>query len=190
MMETIARRQYVNDDDGNDIWFWYTTPGIIIKYVVFLTILLLLFAWIVGGRVHAKRRLMRGQKPLGYHAWLLSRRERALVDPAYRWPHDTYYGVYRPGYHGHPSANDNNNNHPESYGMHAMPPPPMYDPTRPPMYEGPPPPPAVGAPNAAPGTKGGEQQHRGQGGSGAGASNGGHEEEFAPPAGPPPAVYR
>ncbi|KAI1815576.1 hypothetical protein GGS20DRAFT_543014 [Poronia punctata] len=169
-MSAFARRQYV-EEDGQDVWFWYTTPGIIIKYVVFLSILLLLLVWIVGGRVHAKRRLIRGQKPMAYHAWLLSRRERAQVDPTYRWPQPTYYAVYRP-------ANTNANPHDgtaEYYGMHSMPPPPMYDPNRPPVYEGP----SAPAPAAASGTskvdpRQGEVVH----------------DEYAPPPGPPPSSHR
>ncbi|KAI3324840.1 hypothetical protein HD806DRAFT_56842 [Xylariaceae sp. AK1471] len=151
----LTRRQYV-EEDGRDVWFWYTTPGVIIKYTLFLAFLLLLAVWIVGGRTHAKRRLRRGMKPMGYHAWLLSRQERAQVDPAYAWPQATY-GVYRPAY-GNTSGGGG-----DYYGMQPMP-PPVYDPSRPPVYDGPP----VGS-KVDP-----AQGRRAEG------------DEYAPPAGPPP----
>ncbi|TGJ85729.1 hypothetical protein E0Z10_g3050 [Xylaria hypoxylon] len=124
-LAALARRQYV-ENDGDYVWFWYTTPGIIVKYTIFFAFLLLVVGWVVGGRIHAKRRLRKGLKPLGYHAWLLSRHERAQVDPAFAYPQP----VYRPVY-GH-----NNNGGPE-YNMYSMP-PPVYDPNRPPVYDGPP----------------------------------------------------
>ncbi|KAI0531767.1 hypothetical protein GGR58DRAFT_216029 [Xylaria digitata] len=124
-LSALARRQYVERDDGEYVWFWYTTPGIIIKYTIFFAFVLLLVGWVVGGRFHAKRRLQKGLKPLGYHAWLLSRHERAQVDPAYAYPQP----VYRPV--------GNNNGSGDYYTMYPMP-PPVYDPSRPPVYDGPP----------------------------------------------------
>ncbi|KAI3338154.1 hypothetical protein F4824DRAFT_459874 [Ustulina deusta] len=156
----LARRQYIERDDGDYVWFWYTTPGIIIKYTVFFAFLLLLVGWVVGGRMHAKRRLRKGLKPLKYHAWLLSRYERAQVDPNYAYPQPVY-GVYRPVY-GNTTGGGA-----EYYGMHSMP-PPVYDPSRPPVYDGPP-----GGSKVDP-----VQERQGQAPTGAG--------EYAPPAGPPP----
>ncbi|KAI0452467.1 hypothetical protein F5B21DRAFT_332587 [Xylaria acuta] len=158
----LARRQYVERDDGDYVWFWYTTPGVIIKYVLFFTFLFILFGWVVGGRIHAKRRLRKGLKPLSYHAWLLSRQERAQVDPTYAYPQGpVVYGVYRPVY----GTNGNNNG--EYYGMHPMP-PPVYDPSRPPVYDGP-----------QVGSKVDPVQDRSQGSQGS-------APEYAPPTGPPP----
>ncbi|KAI0410150.1 hypothetical protein F4802DRAFT_16135 [Xylaria palmicola] len=159
----LVPRQYVQQDDGDYVWFWYTTPGLIIKYVVFLGFLLLLFGWIIGGRIHAKRRVRKGLKPLAYHAWLLSRQERAQVDPAYAYPQAAatpVYGVYRPAY-GQSSGGAG-----EYYGMHPMP-PPVYDPARPPVYDGPP-----------SGSKVDPAQGR--------APEGQPAPDYAPPAGPPP----
>ncbi|KAI0865044.1 hypothetical protein F4860DRAFT_342531 [Xylaria cubensis] len=160
-ISALARRQYVQGDNGDYVWFWYTTPGIIIKYVIFFAFLFILFGWVVGGRLHAKRRLRKGLKPLSYHAWLLSRQERAQVDPTYAYPRGpVVYGVYRPVY-----GNDNNNNG-DYYGMHPMP-PPVYDPSRPPVYDGP-----------QGGSKVDPVQDRSQGQ--------GSAPDYAPPAGPPP----
>ncbi|KAI0434936.1 hypothetical protein F5Y09DRAFT_156074 [Xylaria sp. FL1042] len=158
----LARRQYIERDDSDYVWFWYTTPGVIIKYTIFFAFLLLVVGWVVGGRVHAKRRLRKGLKPLRYHAWLLSRYERAQVDPDYAYPQPVY-GVYRPVY------GNNAGGGADYYGMHPMP-PPVYDPTRPPVYEGPP----VGS-KVDPVQ---EREGRAQSQTGAG--------EYAPPAGPPP----
>ncbi|KAI1334110.1 hypothetical protein F5Y15DRAFT_421165 [Xylariaceae sp. FL0016] len=120
----IQRRQYVEDEDGRLVWFWYTKTGYIIKWVLFLSFILIMAVWIVGGRIHAKKRLRKGLKPMGYHAWLLSRQERARVDPAYAWPQAHYAQYPPPGPGGY-----------GTYGMQPMP-PPVYDPNRPPMYDG------------------------------------------------------
>ncbi|KAI0011950.1 hypothetical protein F4779DRAFT_615130 [Xylariaceae sp. FL0662B] len=122
----VGKRQYV-EQDGRLIWFWYTKEGVIIKWVLFLSFILLIGLYLVLGRVHAKRRLRKGMKPMAYHAWLLSRQERARVDPQYAWPQASYTNY------------NHNQAGPDYYGMHNMP-PPVYDPNRPPMYEGGPPP--------------------------------------------------
>ncbi|KAH8158285.1 hypothetical protein CIB48_g9960 [Xylaria polymorpha] len=113
IMAALARRQDGQRDDEDYVWFWYTTTGIIIKYVLFFSFLLIIVGWVVGGRFHAKRRLRKGLKPLSYHAWLLSRQERAQVDPTYAYPQP----VYRPVY-----GNDHTGGA-DYYGMHSMPPP-------------------------------------------------------------------
>ncbi|KAI2641089.1 hypothetical protein GGS21DRAFT_356497 [Xylaria nigripes] len=154
---SLLAPRLVDGEDDDVVWFWYTTPGIIVKYVVFFTLALLLLLWVIGGRQHAKRRLRKGLKPLGYHAFLLSRAERAQVDPAYAPP--PVYGVYRPVYGGDGGS--------EYYGMHPMP-PPVYDPSRPPVYDGP-----------SSGSKVDPVQDRQ-------AHAAGGSEEYAPPAGPPP----
>ncbi|KAI0441928.1 hypothetical protein F4803DRAFT_521221 [Xylaria telfairii] len=158
IMATLTRRQNTQNDEDY-VWFWYTTTGIIIKYVLFFTFLLVIVGWVVGGRFHAKRRLRKGLKPLSYHAWLLSRQERAQVDPTYAYPQPVYRPVYG---NDHAGGAD-------YYGMHSMP-PPVYDPSRPPVYDGPP----VGS-KVDP-----VQDRQQQQGPAAQAS------DFAPPAGPPP----
>ncbi|KAI0197661.1 hypothetical protein F4808DRAFT_291572 [Astrocystis sublimbata] len=170
MRAAMITRQLVARDDDEYVWFWYTTPGIIIKYVIFFSFLTILFGWVIGGRIHAKRRLRKGLKPLSYHGWLLSRQERAQVDPAYAYPTGpVVYGVYRPVYNGH---NNGDANGADYYGMHSMP-PPVYDPTRPPQYDGPP-----------AGSKIDPQQDRSQQQQG---QTQGSAPDYAPPAGPPPA---
>ncbi|KAI1322400.1 hypothetical protein F5Y16DRAFT_386643 [Xylariaceae sp. FL0255] len=155
----LHRRQFVENGNGQTTYFWWTKTGIIIKYAIFLGLIVFLFSWIIGGRIHARRRLRKGLKPMWYHAWLLSRQERAMVDPAYAWPQATYHqaayptygagGVYRPAYGMNPSGRG------EAFAMGDVPPPPVYDPSRPPVYENglypaahpsyPPPPPMGGS---------------------------------------------
>lgn len=161
-LKALAQRQYVKRGEDDYVWFWYTTTGVIIKYTLFFAFLFIIVAWVVGGRMHAKRRLRKGLRPLSYHAWLLSRQERAQVDPTYAYPQPgPVYGVYRPAYGNGPNGGG-------YYDMHPMP-PPVYDPSRPPVYDGPPGPKADGAQSA-------QAQ--------------GSAPEYMPPAGPPPSADR
>ncbi|CAM1504086.1 Fc.00g016770.m01.CDS01 [Cosmosporella sp. VM-42] len=134
-MPTFAKREMEARDDGDDLPFgyveddgyavpwWYSSTGVIVKWTIFILIVVLFFGWIIGGYLHAKSRLKKGLMPLRYHRCLVSRRQLAQVDPSYAYP--------RPQYSNYP------NNQPNGYPMHNMP-PPIYDPSRPPMYEGPP----------------------------------------------------
>ncbi|KAI1375444.1 hypothetical protein F4677DRAFT_137918 [Hypoxylon crocopeplum] len=156
-----VRRQYV-EENGREIWFWYTRTGVIVKWSIFLGITILLALYLVLGRTHAKKRVRKGLKPLAYHSWLLSRQEKAGVDPRYAWPQASYSN-YQPG----PGYGSN------AYGMHPMP-PPVYDPSgRPPMYEGGPPP--MGGSKVDPIQTGVEPARQ-------------PGDDYAPPPGPPPAA--
>lgn len=108
------------EENGRFIPYWYSREGYIIKWSVFWGILLLFSLYLLIGYTHAKRRIKKGLKPLGYHRWLVSRAELARIDPRYAYPQANYTA-----WPGQPY-----------YGMQAMP-PPIYDPNRPPMYEGP-----------------------------------------------------
>ncbi|KAH6657889.1 hypothetical protein BKA67DRAFT_202062 [Truncatella angustata] len=108
-------------ENDREVPFWWTRTGVIVKWSIFLGFTVIFLAWIVGGSIHAKRRIRKGLKPLGYHRMFVSRNELARVDPAYAYPQATYMH-YQPG--------------PGYYGMQSMPPPPVYDPNRPPMYPG------------------------------------------------------
>ncbi|KAI0895566.1 hypothetical protein F4806DRAFT_497134 [Annulohypoxylon nitens] len=159
--DKLVRRQYV-EENGHLVWFWYTRTGVIVKWSLFLGITVLLALYLVLGRMHAKRRVNKGLKPMAYHNWLLSRQEKAGVDPRYAWPQASYTTYPAPGYGPPPNG---------AYGMHSMP-PPVYDPNnRPPMYEG------GGAPPMG-STKVDPMQTGVTGG------------EYAPPPGPPPAAQR
>ncbi|PQE18853.1 Ubiquitin- ligase sel1 protein [Rutstroemia sp. NJR-2017a WRK4] len=126
MSVIYGRDTFIDQDgevvtDGNDP-FWYTRTGRIIRWSVFFGLFGLFLIWVIGGYWHAKRRISKGLTPLAYHRWLLSRRQRAMYDPAYQDP-PVYYTTYPP---------------PGQYGMHPMP-PPMYDPNAqmPPTYQPP-----------------------------------------------------
>ncbi|KAI1638775.1 hypothetical protein F4809DRAFT_639268 [Biscogniauxia mediterranea] len=170
--EMIGRRQYVEQDDGRLVWFWYTKTGVIVKWSLFLAFLVLITAWMVGGRIHAKRRMKKGLKPMGYHAWLLSRQERARVDPAFAWPQATYVRYQGGPPHPPPAAGPGG-----YYGMQGYSaPPPVYDPNRPPMYEGEGVPMAGAKVDPNQGAFANQQQQQQQQG-----------VDYAPPSGPPPA---
>ncbi|KAK1764884.1 hypothetical protein QBC33DRAFT_427744, partial [Phialemonium atrogriseum] len=111
------------DEDGDFIPFWYSKTGVIVKWSLFLGLIVIVTLYLLVGYMHAKRRIRKGLPPLGYHRFLVSRTELARVDPRYAFPQRPSYGTYYP-----PS---------QYYGMHAMP-PPVYDPEapRPPVYEG------------------------------------------------------
>ncbi|KAI0383538.1 hypothetical protein F5Y04DRAFT_27378 [Hypomontagnella monticulosa] len=159
----VVRRQYV-EQDGRLVWFWYTRTGVIIKWSIFVGITTLLALYLILGRMHAKKRVQRGLKPMAYHSWLLSRQEKAAVDPRYAWP-DATFTNYQPA----PGYGAPNN----TYGMHPMP-PPVYDPNnRPPMYEGGPPP--MGGTKVDPVQTGVEPARQPMG-------------DYAPPPGPPPSA--
>lgn len=161
----LGRDDYDWDDDYG--WWHTSREAYIVKWAIFLALLVAITTFFIVGRQLARRRIRAGRKPVTGTTWLLSRSERAAFDPRYaqRWPTYAHYGPNgRPGY-GPPPGGD-------YYGMNNMPPPPpVYDANRPPQYDG------VGAP--APGAmayppEGASKVDPGQGGG------------YAPPPGPPP----
>ncbi|RYP11728.1 hypothetical protein DL765_007624 [Monosporascus sp. GIB2] len=166
--------------DPNYVYWWDTRTGYVVKWALFLAFVTFIMLWMIVGRRLAKRNVRAGRKPPFGTAWLLSRHERALVDPRYAappWPGHgqgpphAVYVHYQPGPHGQqPPAGGG------WYNMQEMPPPPpVYDANnRPPMYEG-------------VGPAAGSKVDPNQGGAGGGEAAGGPRgDEYAPPAGPPP----
>jgi len=127
-MSSILARQTLGDpndttfNNDNDIPFWWTETGQIVRWVIFLGILFLVFAFLFIGYCHARRRINKGLPPLRYHRWMLNHSQRARYDPNYQHP-SAYYTPYAPG---------------AQYNMHPMP-PPIYDPNAPmpPVYQPP-----------------------------------------------------
>ena len=114
--------------------------------------------------------------------WLLSRYERAQVDPTYTYPQP----VYRPVYGNNAAAAAGGGGGADYYGMHSMP-PPVYDPARPPVYDGPPVGSKVDPIQGRPAQ--GQEQGYTQTQTQTQMPSGG--DDYAPPAGPPPgATYR
>ncbi|KAK4181726.1 hypothetical protein QBC36DRAFT_40110 [Triangularia setosa] len=142
MAATLLARQYygrncTRDEDGylvSDencyVSFWNTKTGIIVKWSLFLAILLFFSLYLLIGYIHARKRVQAGLPPLGYHRFLVNRATLAQVDPRYRYPQSTFTP-----YHGY----SNSGNDYQYYHMQGMPPPPVYDPNapRPPVYEPP-----------------------------------------------------
>ncbi|KAM0556673.1 hypothetical protein ACHAPJ_005731 [Fusarium lateritium] len=151
-----------SDDDGDDVYWWYSREGYIVKWTILAVLVLIFTLWIVGGYWHAKKRIQKGQRPLAYHRCFVSRRMMAQVDPRYAYPPNGYYAYPQQDGYGNYAP-------PGGYPMHNMPPPPVYDPSRPPMYEGPP----DGGPKIDPA----QGQRR---------RDDGPADYYAPPQGPPP----
>jgi len=161
-MFSLERRECIDDGgviectDGPN--WWYTNTARIVKWVVFFGIFGAFIAFMVFGRMHARRRIRKGLAPLAYHRWLLNREERARYDPNFQNP-QAVYSTYRP----------------QQYGMETMP-PPVYD------HNAPPPPtyqPPAGSSKVDP------SQWRTQPTRRPDESND-SAPEYTPPAGPPP----
>jgi hypothetical protein len=136
----------------------------IVKYSILAGFFLFTTALLVGSYMHARMRMKKNLDPLSYHRWMVAGRVYTGERP--------YYGGNAPYPQG-------------TYGMHNMPPPPVYDPNRPPIYENSAPPP--GPPPA--GTKVDPSQWRGEPTRRpAGGADG--PPEYQPPPGPPPAMTR
>ena len=52
---------------GRIIWLILAQTGVAIKWAVVGAILVILVLWLVLGRMHAQRRIRRGQRPMIYH---------------------------------------------------------------------------------------------------------------------------
>ncbi|KAK4201773.1 hypothetical protein QBC40DRAFT_48579 [Triangularia verruculosa] len=187
MASTIVARQYyrncTRDEDGylisSDtcyVSFWNTKTGIIVKWSLFLGILVFFALYLLIGYIHARKRVQAGLPPLGYHRFLVDRATLAQVDPRYRYPQSSFT-PYTPYNQGYPNGNGDGYQY---YHMQGMPPPPVYDPNapRPPVYE-----PPAGA------TKVGEENNVNVNVATTSSppptqDNGGYM--YAPPPGPPP----
>lgn len=124
-MSNFKRQTLTNPETGtvvdDNVPFWWTRTGQIVRWSIFLGILVLVFAFLSLGYCHARRRINRGLAPLPYHRWMLSRPQRARYDPTYQDPRAYYYPYNGDGYNMHPMA------------------PPVYDPRAPmpPVYQPP-----------------------------------------------------
>ncbi|OAL56043.1 hypothetical protein IQ07DRAFT_639667 [Pyrenochaeta sp. DS3sAY3a] len=114
--------------------FWYTDKGIIIKWVILAAIFVFFMAWFVGGYIHAKRRLKKGQPLLAYHRFLVSYSERKRYGQAgIPQNHFTFYQT-APGYNPH----TNGPYQQRQDGAWAEPPPLYNNNDAPPGYFAPP----------------------------------------------------
>lgn len=178
---TFTEDGYI-DENSCYVPFWSTRTGTIVKWSLFLGIIVITALYLLVGCVHAQKRIKKGLPPLGYHRFLVSRAVLARVDPRCR--------PAQPGAVYYPTAAERN-----YYDMQAMP-PPVYDPNapRPPMYE-----PPVGSTKFEP-----NQQQQGVQQSqpptegrfeygpppGSPPMPGPSQETYAPPPGPPPSTVR
>lgn len=162
------------DENSCYVPFWNTRTGVIVKWSLFLAFIVFISLYLLIGHIHARKRVQKGLAPLAYHRFLVPRSTLAQVDPRFRYPQ--------------PNITSYRSNGQQIYDMHAMPPPPVYDPNaaRPPMYE-----PPAGATK----TDANQQYQPPQYGVAAAPSSQYQQPpasyapfEYAPPQGPPPLV--
>ncbi|KAK4128617.1 hypothetical protein N657DRAFT_652249 [Parathielavia appendiculata] len=152
------------DDSTCYVPFWSTRTGSILKWSLFLGIVVVLCLYLLIGYIHAQNRIQKGLPPLSYHRFLVSHATLAPVDPHYRPPQPASFYPYTPERH--------------YYDMHATP-PPVYDPNapRPPKYE-----PPAGSTKV----RSTHQAEAGQSQQGQQSQQQNEERfEYAPPPGPP-----
>ncbi|KAM3419859.1 hypothetical protein BST61_g3188 [Cercospora zeina] len=122
-MGKVAAAQMLkrDDDDGDeypyyysDSWWWSDT-GYAVRYALICVILAIILLYFVGGYLHARSRLKKGQPPLAYHRWMVQRSARyerpAHQQSSYPYGPDPYA---------------------QGYAMHGYAPPP----NPPPAYHG------------------------------------------------------
>lgn len=103
------------EDDNDDGLWWWSPEAYAVKFAIIVALFAVVAVYLLGGYLHAKRRIRKGLPPLAYHRWMLSRAERARFDPNYHPPQIALYQV------------------PEGYATHGYPaPPPAYNPNAPP----------------------------------------------------------
>ena len=116
--------------------------GSAVRYTIVAVLFTLLFAYFVGGYLHARRRARKNLPPLRYHAWMLRRSTRGHPryyyqnQPMYTNQQNPYYNNQQNPYYGQQPQ------HPDSYGMQNStfaPPPPAYQAgdAPPPVYQPP-----------------------------------------------------
>ncbi|KAK0753863.1 hypothetical protein B0T18DRAFT_311563, partial [Schizothecium vesticola] len=117
------------DETSCYVPFWYTKTGQLVKWSLFIGLILFISSYLIIGSLHAQKRIRENRPPLAYHRFLVPRSHRAQTDPRHHWPNAATTVPYYPNVNGSPA-----------YGMDSMAPPPVYDPNaaRPPMYPGPP----------------------------------------------------
>ncbi|KAL2444217.1 hypothetical protein ABEF95_015941 [Exophiala dermatitidis] len=122
-----------NNDGGvydTDYYWWYSPTAYAIKWAVIATLLVALALYLIGGYLHAKRRMRKGLPPLAYHRWLVSRRQRmafAHQHPQYANQFSFYRNQNTPYGYGQGRQTPYAYGHGQAYPMGAYgPPPPAY----------------------------------------------------------------
>ncbi|CAO2657001.1 Nn.00g058040.m01.CDS01 [Neocucurbitaria sp. VM-36] len=140
----LAKRYCVQYDDGDvrcydEDGFWYSDKGVIIKWVLLALIFFTFFGWFLGGYIHAKRRLKKGQPLLAYHRFLVSYSERRRYGQAgIPQNHFTFYQTQNP-YHPNAAAAAPYQQRQDGGGAWTEPPPLYQNNDAPPQYFAPPP---------------------------------------------------
>ncbi|EGS18076.1 uncharacterized protein CTHT_0060910 [Thermochaetoides thermophila DSM 1495] len=118
----VRTNQGYIDADSCYVPFWSTREGVIIKWSLFLGLIVFISLYLLVGYLHAQQRLKKGLAPLSYHRFLVPRSSR---NPNNRYSYPPQTAVLRPL-----TAEAH------YLDLHSIP-PPVYDPNapRPPAYE-------------------------------------------------------
>ncbi|KAF1359378.1 hypothetical protein EJ07DRAFT_178394 [Lizonia empirigonia] len=100
----FAKRYCIEYEDGTvecfrDEGFWYTQKGMIIKWAILGSLFAMFMLWLIGGYVHAKRRLKAGKPLLAYHRFLVPWQERKRYGQTPQ-NHFTFYATQNPYQNG------------------------------------------------------------------------------------------
>ena len=85
-LEFINKRQLTTnngnnpDDDGTDDSWWWSTTAYAIKWAIVGSIFLLFILFVVGGYLHARRRMKKGLAPRRYHRVSSPRSEITMLE--------------------------------------------------------------------------------------------------------------
>ncbi|KAL9623781.1 MAG: hypothetical protein Q9160_002012 [Pyrenula sp. 1 TL-2023] len=118
-MGVLLLSRQTNDDLNNDGNWWYWSPtAYAVKWGIVGAIFLFALIYVVGGYLHAQRRMKKGLRPLAYHRFLVSRSQRARFEPMNNYTFTPVNNGY--AMNGYPAP-------PPAYNP-AYPPPPNYMP--------------------------------------------------------------
>ncbi|KAJ9661803.1 hypothetical protein H2198_001768 [Neophaeococcomyces mojaviensis] len=124
----LASRQAGCDpnDPYCDGGWYYSETGYIIRWVIVAVLIGLVLLFLIGGYLHAQRRMKNNLPPLRYHSWLVSRRQRERFFPPRPqvYYHHAPYGYQHGGYqHGQAVPLNTYGPAPPAYGEHEWVPP-------------------------------------------------------------------
>ncbi|GAB7347407.1 hypothetical protein MBLNU459_g4333t1 [Dothideomycetes sp. NU459] len=114
--------------DSSDDDFWLSGTGMGVRYAIVALVFAGLVVLLFLSYLHAQRRLRRGLAPLGYHRWLVSRRQYNPYPPQNNYQHynnPTQQGYPMNGYYN-PQAAPPFQQPPPAYNQWDA--PPVYQP--------------------------------------------------------------
>ncbi|KAF3905515.1 hypothetical protein AA313_de0201173 [Arthrobotrys entomopaga] len=120
-IRTLSPREIIYDGGYG---YWYSEKAIIVKWSIGGALLVFIFAYFLGGYLHAKRRLAKGLQPLAYHRWMV-RRE---ITPPETYAYPIHFNGNNGGYGNYGGYAEPFQPPPPVYNSQMQPPPPSYYP--------------------------------------------------------------